>query len=325
MYEKKTLIILILNILKKYSDEDHHLTQKQVVELLEKDYDMVCDRRAVKSNIDALTDLGYEILYDDGYYLAERELDEAELRMLIDSVLSSQTLPAAAAGVLIKKLSGMGSRYFSPKVSHIAMVGDLHHTDNKQVMYSIDTIHDAISRGSKISFFYNTYRKDLKLHLRREEPFVVSPYQMFVKNRWYYLVGQPEGADSLFHFRLDRMVNVIRLSDRSDPVENIKGYESGINLPKHLAEHVYMFGGESEVIKFKTSEDMLDSVVDWFGKDIRITENDDGTLTIRIFSNKQAFFYWAIQFGLYVEVLSPEDLRVEIAQAVAAMNEKYNG
>ena len=79
---KKMLNMLILDILKRYSDEEHHLTQQEVMKLLKREYGMECDRRSVKNNVDYLNELGYEIPYDDGYWLVTREFEDAELRVL---------------------------------------------------------------------------------------------------------------------------------------------------------------------------------------------------------------------------------------------------
>ena len=46
---KKLMIINILDILKKYTDEDHRLSQKDIVDILKKEYSMPADRKAVKS------------------------------------------------------------------------------------------------------------------------------------------------------------------------------------------------------------------------------------------------------------------------------------
>ena len=89
---KKMLNMLILDILKRYSDEEHHLTQQEVMKLLKREYGMECDRRSVKNNVEYLNELGYEIPYDDGYWLVTREFEDAELRVLIDSVLSSKSI-----------------------------------------------------------------------------------------------------------------------------------------------------------------------------------------------------------------------------------------
>ena len=324
MYENKLLILRILEILKNESDEEHHLTQQEILKLLDTGYGIVCDRRSVKNNIDALIEAGYDIVYDEGYYLASREFDEAELRMMIDSVLFSKTIPVSASKSLLKKLSSMGSKYFRPKVSHISVAAEVQHSDNKLVMYSVDTINDAIDKKKKISFYYNTYKKDLKLHLLQEEAFVVSPYQMVAKNRWYYLICCPDGEDKIYHFRIDRMANVIQLKERIKPVKEIKGYENGLDLPKHLAEHVYMYGGESVAVQFTIREKMLNHVIDWFGTDIKILEDNDGLLTVRVICNRQAFYYWAIQYGLHVEVLKPLDLREEIAEAAEKIYNRYS-
>ena len=56
---KKMLIVMILKILEKYSDERRPLTQKKILELLQLEFGMKCDRRSVKSNLMSLKELGY--------------------------------------------------------------------------------------------------------------------------------------------------------------------------------------------------------------------------------------------------------------------------
>ena len=110
---KKMLNMLILNILEQYSDAEHRLTQQEIIRLLKSNYDMECDRRSVKNNILYLNELlGDVIDMENGYYLAEREFENAELRMLIDSVLFSKNLTQKQAKDLIEKLRAKGNRYF---------------------------------------------------------------------------------------------------------------------------------------------------------------------------------------------------------------------
>ena len=68
---KKMLAMGILEIFKDYTDYDHRLTQQKIIDLLDKNYGMVCDRKSVKANIVNLIDWGYEIENDNGWYLAE--------------------------------------------------------------------------------------------------------------------------------------------------------------------------------------------------------------------------------------------------------------
>ena len=64
MYTKqpqKLLIMNILDILKRYSDEDHRLSQKDIIEILENEYNMEADRKAIKRNLMNLIDFGYAL------------------------------------------------------------------------------------------------------------------------------------------------------------------------------------------------------------------------------------------------------------------------
>lgn len=321
---KKMLNMMILDILKEYSDENHKLTQQEIMRLLKANYDMECDRRSVKNNILYLKELGYEISMEDGYYLMTREFEDAELRMLIDSVLFSKNLTQAQAKALIDKLKTQGNRYFSAKVSHVYNLPDLHHADNKQLMYVVDNINEAISEKKKISFMYNDYGTDFKLHLRRDYPYIVNPYQIVANNGFFYLVGNYDKYDNVSHYRLDRMTCVKILDEKVKPKKEVKDFANGYSLPKHMAEHIYMFGGPSVRVKLLVSEGMMNEMIDWFGKDFRIKKTgEEGLIEITVKCNEEAMFYWALQYGPYVEIVVPASLRERIAGAVEGMREKY--
>ena len=54
-------------------------------------------------------------------------------------------------------------------------------------MLALDVLNDAIEEKRKVSFIYNRYGTDFKLHPRRNEPYIVNPYQMVANNGRYYL------------------------------------------------------------------------------------------------------------------------------------------
>ena len=137
MQPKKLLIINILDILKKYTDEDHRLSQKEIAEILETEYDMKADRKAIKRNLMNLIEFGYEIEYsealrmvknskgelEESYILSDfylvRDFTDAELRLLIDSLLFSKHIPYSQCKELIEKIEGLSNKYFRNKVKHI--------------------------------------------------------------------------------------------------------------------------------------------------------------------------------------------------------------
>ena len=320
---KKMLIIMILKILEKYSDEKRPLTQKKILELLNLEYGMKCDRRSVKANLMSLKELDYDINLKHGIFI-RHDFEESELRMLIDSVLFSKNISRSQAKRLIDKLKTLGSNKFSAKVSHIANLPELHHSDNTRVMYNLDVINDAISKNKKISFIYNSYDENLQLKPRREEVYIVSPYQMVATNGRYYLICNTDNYDNISHYRIDKITEVQMLKIPVKFKRNIKEFIGGsFNLPKHMAEHIYMFSGESIWVKFWAEKIIIDALVDWFGKDFKILQKENDRILINVKVNETAMKFWAMQYGEFVEIIFPESLRDEIRQTAKDILEKH--
>ena len=322
---KKMLNMLILEILREYTDENHSLTQQEIIKLLEQNYGMECDRRSVKNNIMSLKEMGYDISTEGGNRLLSREFDDAELRILIDSVLFSKSISTRQAQGLIDKIRRLSSKYFNAKVSHVSNLPELHRTINKQAMYSLDTINDAISEKKKISFIYNDVGTDFKLHPRRDREYIVNPYQIVANNGRFYLICNYDKYDNIAHFRIDRMTDVRMLPDKIKPMKQVPEVAHGLNLPKHMAEHIYMFSGESVDVTMLAEKHIVSELADWFGTDFWILEETDDMIKIKVSVNPGAMKYWALQYGPYVEVLSPDSLREQIKGDVAKMYSKYSG
>ena len=321
---KRLLNMYILNILREYSDENHALTQQEILKRLESDYDVICDRRTVKAYIDEWIELGWDIVYDKGYKLISREFDDAELRILIDSVLFSKSISTRQAQTLIKKLQGFASKYFNAKVSHVCNLPDLNRTVNRQAMYALGIINDAMSAKKKIEFIYNEMGTDFKLHPKRKDPYVVNPYQIVANNGKFYLIANYDKYDNVVHFRIDKMKEIKCLNESIKPRSEVPELANGLNLPKHMAEHIYMFSGESVWVEIKTTPDMMGELVDWFGKDFKIEQEEDGYIIIRVKCNGNALRYWALQYGPYVEILKPVKLREQLKQDAESMYRKYS-
>ena len=322
---KKMLNILILDILRKYSDEEHHLTQQEIIRKLKSEYGVEStDRRTVRDNVQSLVDMGYGIENegDDGYYMYEREFDDAELRLLIDSVLFSKTISDTAAKRLIEKLKSLGNIYFDTKVSHVKQTPVLNRTDNKSVLYNVSAINEAMDQKKKIKFRYNRYGTDFKMHDQGKQ-YIMNPYQMVASNGHYYLLGNIDKYDNVTYYRIDKMSHVEIMEEKIKAQKEVKGIDGHLNLPKHMAEHIYMLYGDSVVATIKTDVGMMDTLVDWFGKEFKIIKNEGEEVVISVKCNERALFYWALQYGPHVEVLGPGDLRCKLTEATEEMLMKY--
>ena len=322
---KKMLNILILEVLKTYSDDEHHLTQQEIIRRLKADYGIEkIDRRTVRDNVQSLVDMGYGIENEaaDGYYLYEREFDDAELLLLIDSVLFSKTISDTAAKRLIEKLKSFGNIYFDTKVSHVKPTPILNRTDNKSVLYNVSAINEAMDQKKKITFRYNRYGTDFKMHDQGKQ-YIMNPYQMVASNGHYYLLGNIDKYDNVTYYRIDKMSHVEIMEEKMKAQNEVKGIDGHLNLPKHMAEHIYMLYGDSVVATIKTDVGMMDTLVDWFGKDFRIIKSEGEEVIISVKCNERALFYWALQYGPHVEVVGPETLRKKLVDAIGEMGKKY--
>lgn len=345
MQPKKLLIMNILDILKKYTDENHRLSQKEIVEILDNEYDMKTDRKSVKRNLMNLIEFGYDIEYSESlriyknkqgdeieslilsdFYL-NRDFNNSELRLLIDSVLFSKHIPYSQCKELVEKLERLSNVYFKSKVNHICNLPD-YQPSNNQIFYTIEILDEAISKGLQVSFTYNHYDIDKKLHPNKnkdgvEREYIINPYQIVATNGRYYLVCNYDKYDDVSHYRLDRITNIKLLDTTVKPKTKVKGLEYGINLPKHLAEHLYMFAGESIVVKFIAKRYILNDVIDWFGKHIKFSDATDEEVTVTVTVNPIAMKMWALKYSRHVKVISPQSFVDEIKADIDFAKKNY--
>lgn len=343
---KRLLVMNILDILNRYTDENHRLSQKEISDILKREYGMHADRKAIRRNLLNLIDCGYPIEYSEtvrmipnsktgepeesyiwsDFYL-ERDFSDAELRLLIDSLLFSKHIPYNQCRDLIEKLEGLSSKYFEAKVKHIRTL-DGNQPANKQLFYTIDILDEAISKERQVKFHYAEYGTDKKLHNRKNSKgttreYIINPYQIVVTNGRYYLICNYDKYDDLSNYRVDRITDIELLNTSAKPKRKVKGAENGFDLSKHMAEHIYMFSDESDTVTFRVKKYILDDVMDWFGKDLTFFDEAEDEVSVRVQVNLAAMRCWALQYALHARVLSPESLVEQVRDDIKVEAENY--
>ena len=343
---KKMLIINILQILKEYTDAEHRLSQKEIVKLLKSEYDMAVDRKAVKRNLMDLMDFGYNIEYSEtvrmvpnrvtgeleessilsDFYL-NHDFTDSELRLLIDSLLFSKHIPYSQCRQLIEKLENLSNRYFRSRVRHIQTLPDLS-LHSHQLFYTIDILDEAINTKRQISFIYNSYGTDKKLHPRKNKDgsireYIVNPYQIAAVNGRYYLICNYDKYDNVANYRLDRITNIKLLQTPAKPMKEVKGLENGFDLPRHMAEHIYMFTGKSALVTFRAKKYLLNDIIDWFGGEISFFDETEEEVSARVHVNLDAMRRWAMQYALHMRILSPASLAEQVKSDLKQAAENY--
>lgn len=338
---KKTLIINILDVLKRYTDENHRLSQKEIADILSREYQMAIDRKAIKRNLMGLLDCGYpiefsertrvnhnggdEIICYDWYYV--RDFSNAELRLLIDSLLFSKHVPRKQCMELISKLEGLSNQFFKAHMKHVYNLPE-DAPENKQIFLSIEVLDEAISKGRQVSFRYNDLGLDFQLHSRQDKKgsprlYVVNPYQMVATNGRYYLICNNDKYDMVSNYRIDRITDIQLLDTPSKPKYLVHGLENGLHLPKHMAEHIYMFAGASERVAFRAPKYIIGEVIDWFGKDVEFSDETRDDVLVHVVVNLEAMRYWALQYLPHITVTSPKELVDRLKDDLLASIQKY--
>ena len=320
MQEKKISALALLKILEEYTDEDHPLTQPRLLELIETIYHVTLDRRTLYSNIEMLQDFGYDISsYSEngkGYYLRERQFEPSQIYLLCNAIHASHFIPQKSSKELIDKLLSTQSKYFKNDFKSTVFVENNKKKENKEFFLNVELLSEAIREKKAVSFAYLKYDLDKQLVERREDPYIFSPYYLVYNLDRTYLIGKSKNHKDFTHFRVDRMKKLkisdepyIKLSKKEDPYEYAKN-------------KIYMYNGDEESIAIKCRMNILDDVIDTFGKGIRLIADGD-SFVAHVKSAKEGMVYFALQYAKYLEVLEPEDLRKEITEVLKQALKNY--
>lgn len=334
---KKMVPLMILEILRKETDDNHHMTQEEIREKIRSRYEMSVDRKAVKRNIDNLVDMGFPIEYSkstrmmpnqktgeleentttsDYWYM--HDFTESELRLLIDGLLFSKHLPYNQRRELVDKLVGQSSRHFKPHVRHVYTVPNTL-PQNPELFLTIETLDEAIDNKRKIAFHYLEYGTDGNQHLKYREngevrEYVASPYQMAVNEGKYYLICNYDKYNDVSNYRVDRMADVRILEDEpAKPFDSLDGAgRAGLDLAKYMAEHVYMYSSPNSRCKFRVVRSMVDDVIDMFGRGVTFSDETEKHVTVSAYVNERSMWQYAKSFAPYVLILEPKRLADQV-------------
>ena len=305
----------VYDILDKYSDEKHPMTQADIIEKLETVYGITLDRKAVARKLSALREIGHEIPQTrKGCYLKERVFEDSELHFLIDMVNGNPTISPRHAKDLIEKLSGLSNAYFKPHISLTSTMEETKKGDNPALFLNIDLIYEAISNGKQIKYDYNFYGMDKKLHKSSEQ--TVSPYQLHFHMQEYYLMAYSELKKDIVFHRIDRITSIVITDEPITPVNKIKGYEKGLPQNYFTAARPYMFADKPERIELLVNNQkyMINQLIEWFGKDINLKTSDThpGYLEVSLIASPKAMKLWALQYADHVVIKGPSELAEDV-------------
>ena len=324
---KKASILLILKVLEEYSDEEHFLTQQDIIDKVYQLYGIELERKSVAFSISLLQELDYDINKSPrgGYALLSRSFDNSEIRFITDALFSSRSINGKQAVELSNKLNSCLSKYQRKDYGLIYKSNEISRTDNKEVFFTLELIEEAKRRGKRISFQYLSFDENGKPFSKMDGyRYIVSPYYSVNSNGRYFLIcNYREKYRAIAWFRIDFMINAKIEEDWPiKPIQSLEGMKD-FNITKYLNENIYLLDGDiiDATIEIEKPEHIT-FVKDWFGKNAKIYRKDN-TLYADIRSNESALFYWYMQYSETMKIISPQSLIDRVKKEVERIIKKY--
>ena len=327
LYEKNGNILYILNVLKKYSDEEHILSVVEIQRKIKEIYNVEIDTRTIRRNINLLK---YKFEYDistrkengKGYYInrnPETDFEPGEIRAIIDNFSYANYIVPSVAKEIIKKCKNMQTIYENEKLKDYQIYSVNSKTENAEVIKNIEDISNSIFNNHKIKFEYWKYEITNKLEKLIVSMPTVSPFAIVYNKQEFYFIGIKDGQDKFYHYRLDRMKNVKELDEKI----TIKKTKAQV---KEFAEStVEMFGGKKEEIEAICNKKLLNAIFDIFGKNVTIEKipGDEENFKLLVDSNPIGFRMWAMRNIDLLEIKRPLTLRNEMKKIIEVAGKKY--
>ncbi len=327
-YPKRAKLLLLLEYLKKYTDEQNPKKMNEILDFL-KNNGVEAERKAIYSDINLLRDLGFDVVKasDNGtaYFLGERTMEIAEAQICASAVSAAKFITQKKSVELIKKLGSQFSQAQSAMFNERLELARTLKTKNEEIYYNIDKIVHALGAYKKISFLYFEYLPDKALQLRKEgKRYFASPYTLMWAEDAYYLVCNIDKYDNLSHFRVDRMTKVEILDESIRKINEVSEYKNYIDFDEYHRSVFNMFGGKLQNVRIRFKDELSTAVYDRFGLDANVSNIKDGWFTVSVNVRvSPGFLSWLTIFGDKAEVLSPQDLRVDLKQLAVSLYTLY--
>ena len=319
---QKLKIFYILDYLKQYSHQDHPVRAAELISMLERQHNISCDRKTVYSDITALQDYGLDIVSvpgkNGGYYIASRNFELPELKLLIDAVLSSKFLTEKKSRELIEKLCRECSVHDALLMRRDMLVSGRVKSMNETIYYNVDAIQEAIGQNKQITFRYFDWGIDGKRRYR-EKNYEASPYGLCQDNENCYLLAHSP-RHGVTSYRVDRMTD-IRLTDQSrTPCPELTGKA----LTEHAKRLFQMYAGDATTVKLRFHRELTNVVMDRFGRDTMLIPDgeDHFVFTVQV-AVSPMFLSWVIGFGKKARILYPQSVIDACKTMCAEAMEQY--
>lgn len=322
---QKLKLLYLAKILAERTDEEHGIGMAEILAGL-KAYGITAERKAIYDDLENLRSFGMDIVTNPSgryhqYYLASRNFDLAELKMLVDCVQSAKFLTERKSQELIKKLESLTSSHGARQLQRQVYITGRVKTMNKSVFYNVDAIQSAIGANAQIRFQYYRWNEKKQMELRHNGAYYqVSPWCLLWDNEYYYMVAYDACEAKIKHFRVDKMLGISQLADRREGQQQFAARDTAAYTKRLFG----MFDGEVRKVTLELENGMAGILLDRFGQDIMMVKQDEKHVraVVEVAVSNQ-FFGWIMSLGAGIRIAGPEDVVEKMREQVRRMQETY--
>lgn len=318
---RKVKLLKLLELLRKRTDEQHPMTTSEICAAMD-ELGIPCDRRIIKQDVDNLNDLGYEVMvtmvgHEKAYYVEDRSFSLPELKILIDAVHASSFITEKKSEELIEKLAALAGEHRAEVLKRNMVCFNTRKHSNEKILYTIDTLEEAILTQKKIIFLYfDLDENGQRVYRRGGHHYVVEPVALVFNEDNYYLTSYSSRHDSTSNYRVDRM-------DAVEIIDEPCG-EKAVALRDQVAAYTEqafkMFGGQLEDVALEFDRVLIGVVYDKFGESVKMIPTGENrciaTVKVRI---SPVFWGWLFQFAGQMDIISPAKLKEEYRERAAKL------
>lgn len=307
---QKLKLLYIIKLLTENTDENHPVSTAEIIAYLESN-GIHSERKSIYDDMEKLCDFGYDIVQvhsrqGGGYYMAGREFELAELKLLVDAVQSSRFITTRKSRSLIKKLERLAGKHDAGKLQRQVYVAGRIKTENESIYYSIDNIHRAIQEDRQIEFQYLDWNLKKELVPRIGSRKQVSPWALIWREENYYLAAFDSVDGIIKHYRVDKMGQVKVLKTAREGMEQFSKTDPGVYANQTFG----MFSGREETVTLQFPNRLVGVVLDRFGREADVRPMTDRVFKIRVrVAVSGQFFGWLAGIGREAVVVSPVSVR----------------
>lgn len=323
---QKLKLLYLLKILSEQSDEEHCMSAQALIDALET-YDIKAERKSIYDDIAQLMDFGYDIVLvkaktGGGYYLAGREFELAELKLLVETVQASRFLTLKKSRELIAKIEKLASKSEAGQLQRQVYVANRIKTANESIYYIVDDIHRAIQNNEQITFQYLEWNLEKELVPRKDgKIYHISPWALTCKDENYYLIAHENESNSIKHFRVDKMGQIQVLTGIAR--QGAELFER-FDIAAYANKTFGMFGGREEVVTLEFENRFIGVVLDRFGKEVSVRKRDTEHFSVRVQVALSGQFYgWLTGLGAGAKITAPSDVVEEYSTYLQDVIQQY--